>query len=370
MVYSLGVYYISQHYDIHLQFYQLTKIIMKLLLKGIIIICIIGGCNSNSSQKPTSKHYIHVVPDILYENIITQLPHFFMVKDNYLYFQGSENKDGFLQVIDLKRKEEKYRIGKIGAGPGEFRTPWVHKSVNHGLIIEDVNSSFHAYVNIDSLFAGKPYMIKPPVKYRLSTRRIGLGENEILYLAPENQSPLFLDTPDTSFQFGTTPFKEEYTNGFSVNQGHIVYNKSKDLVAYAARNYPYIVTYKRKNNEFFVQNETHWDFNLDYLNGKIKLDDTKRGIHSLALSKDYIIAIQRDYEKDQTDENTVGWDLSKNPTTLFIYDYNLRFLNVVDLGMPISHLDANCENNLIYAISVKQDYVLVSYDLDLIDLNE
>lgn len=106
------------------------------------------------------------------------------------------------------------------------------------------------------------------------------------------------------------------------------------------------------------------------MNGKIKLDDTKRGIHSLALSKDYIIAIQRDYEKDQTDENTVGWDLSKNPTTLFIYDYNLRFLNVVDLGMPISHLDANSENNLIYAISVKQDYVLVSYDLDLIDLNE
>jgi hypothetical protein len=346
---------------------QLTKIIpMKTLLKGLILSSLLGGCVETKTQKLQTKQYIYVTPDLLYDNIITALPRFFMVKDNYFYFQGRENKDGFLKVIDLQKKEEVFSIGRIGAGPGEFRTPHVHKCGVHGLLIEDVNSLFHVYVNIDSLFAGKAYFISPHVKYRRSTRRIGLGVNEILYLCPENPSPLYLDTPDASLQFGITPFEREYSNGYDINQGHIAYNVKRELVVYASGDYPFIVTYGRHKNGFVVKAKTSWDFSSKYLDGKIILDNTKRGIRSLALSKDYIISIQRDYDKDSTDEDTIGWDLSKYPTTLFIYDYNLQFLKAVDMGMPIARVDTSNENNIIYMISVNPDYQLVKYDLDLL----
>ena len=49
----------------------------------------------------------------------------------------------------------------------------------------------------------------------------------------------------------------------------------------------------------------------------------------MALTKDFIVAIQRDYEEDPTDESRVGRDIGKLPQTLFVYDYDGNLLKKI-----------------------------------------
>jgi hypothetical protein len=50
----------------------------------------------------------------------------------------------------------------------------------------------------------------------------------------------------------------------------------------------------------------------------------------MALTKDFIVTIQRDYEDDPTDESKVGRDIGKLPQTLFVYDYDGNLLKTIN----------------------------------------
>ena len=81
------------------------------------------------------------------------------------------------------------------------------------------------------------------------------------------------------------------------------------------------------------------------------------------MSKDYIIALQRDYTVDDMDERKVGRDVSKCPRTVFLYDYDGNLRKIVDLGIPVMRIAADHRSNVLYAIGADPEYLLVKFEL-------
>lgn len=48
---------------------------------------------------------------------------------------------------------------------------------------------------------------------------------------------------------------------------------------------------------------------------------------------------------------------------LFLYDYDGNLKKIVDLGYPVLRIAADIKNNILYAIVVMEDFVLVKYEL-------
>ena len=95
----------------------------------------------------------------------------------------------------------------------------------------------------------------------------------------------------------------------------------------------------------------------------LKPQTQRKGAHDLALTKDYIVVIQRDYEVNNIDESTVGTDFSKMPTTVFLYDYNGNIKKIVDVGIPIFRIAGSIQDNSLYAMGVNPDFVIIKFQL-------
>jgi hypothetical protein len=78
----------------------------------------------------------------------------------------------------------------------------------------------------------------------------------------------------------------------------------------------------------------------------------------MALTKDFIVTIQRDYEDDPTDESKVGRDIGKLPQTLFVYDYDGNLLKTINYSVPIGRIAGDIKTNTIYAIYADPDFKL------------
>ena len=128
--------------------------------------------------------------------------------------------------------------------------------------------------------------------------------------------------------------------------------------------FPYLALYQQGEDEFsFV-----WEWRTDgdeyeIRNNEVIFDRRVKGVRGLCMSKDFIITLQRDRRKDDTDESTVGRDASKCPRTVFLYDYDGNLVKIVDLGIPVMRIASEEQSNTLYAIGVNPDFVLVKYEL-------
>ena len=95
----------------------------------------------------------------------------------------------------------------------------------------------------------------------------------------------------------------------------------------------------------------------------IIFDRKVKGANDVCMSKDYIITLERDRERDPMDESTVRRDISKCPRTVFLYDYAGNLLKIVDVGMPIMRIAAGNNSNTLYIIGGNPDYVLAKCEL-------
>ena len=78
----------------------------------------------------------------------------------------------------------------------------------------------------------------------------------------------------------------------------------------------------------------------------------------MVLTKDFIVAIQRDYENDRTSETAVLKDLSLLPQTLFVYDYDGKLHKIINFKVPITSIAGDIKTNTIYAIYADPDFRL------------
>lgn len=335
---------------------------MKYIIVSILIY--LTACTHKKADTP----YMYIKAQVLYDSIITRLPGSFYVKDSIFIWQDVFATDSFLHIVNLRKKSEVSRYGKIGKGPKEFTTPNVGSCWDNGLILYDQNGTLQNYFQIRTFLKGAdPYKPLATSINRFCTDVIGTGDGELVSLYPDETSFLVFETKENSYKFGNTPFNKDYTNGYEINQGSLAYNKENEVLVYAMSAYPYFAIYKKSKNEFTLFKESSGDLHYNFSNNKILIEPSKRGIFSIALTKDFIIAHQRNYSKDNIDERTVGIDLSKVPSTLFVYTYEGVLVKIIDIKMPIIRLNSIYNEDVLYAIAANPDYTLVSIDVNNID---
>lgn len=334
---------------------------MKILFVPFLLsIFLISGCKLDSHKNIR----MNAEPKIVYDSIVTKLPGFMAVRNDMFFWQDGFAKDSFLHIVNLKKHNEIAKIGSIGRGPGQFQGPIITKCLNSNLLIHDMNNDHQVLFHLDSLLSREKHFYKSSVSYRKATKKTIINKDTIVSLWPEKLPFLFVDTPDTTTQFGEIPFSEEFNNSFDVLQGSIAYNNERNLLVYAAYDFPYIAIYKKNGLSFKLKDELKNKFKYKYSNGKIKINSQKKGIMAMTLSKNYIITKQRDYKENNINENKVGINASKFATTLFVYNYKGDLLKIINTEIPISRIDGNINNDIIYTISANPDYILTSLNIE------
>ena len=94
------------------------------------------------------------------------------------------------------------------------------------------------------------------------------------------------------------------------------YNASRGVFVYSCYDFPYLALYQQDEDKFSLVWEWRTDGDeYEIRNNEVIFDRRVKGVRGLCMSKDFIITLQRDRRKDDTDESTVGRDASKCPHT-------------------------------------------------------
>ena len=315
------------------------------------------------SQTPQIEHDV-VEPTVIFNDIESRMPGSLMILDHYAIWSDPLSADDQVHVINLQTNQEIGKFLDIGNGPNEFVTPDYTLTSNNNVIVYDTSQDKMSFYSIDSLEKQKnPLLMTIKAGTKGYTRIIDTQGQNFVKFKPDNKYPFLYDQQP----FGKCLFEkeEEFNNRFDVLQGNIAYNRDNQTFIYSAFDFPYIAAYKKEEqpDNFRLLWERKGDIDYYVSEGKMILDRTRMGAMELALTKDYIVTVQRDYQTDPTDESRVGRDFSLCPQTLFVYDYQSNLKRIIDFKMPILRIGSDIKNNTIYAIVVNPDFCLVKYDI-------
>lgn len=299
---------------------------------------------------------------VMYDSIESRMPGHLLVSLPYVIWTDPLSQENQVHVIDAEKKREVAAFLNIGNGPEEFNTPSFSVAANHELIAYDMNLNKVARFSLDNVAQGKsPLMNASVMETKGLTRIVETGNGSYVYLKPKDRQPF---QTDKGVYFGKYPFDEEAENNYNVSQGNIAYNPQIGYFIYSAMSAPYIAAYQKKGNDFTLLWEKKGEMDYSLSDKKIVLDRKRTGAMELALTKDYIVTLQRDYVNDATDESKVGRDFTKLPQTLFLYDYTTGdLLKILHLHLPILRIAADIRSNTVYAIAVNPDFVMVKCEL-------
>lgn len=327
-----------------------------LLLQFTLLL--LSACSYNKSIE---TERITVEPTIVYDSIESRMPGRLMVCDEYIVWTDPFTSEDQVHIIDSKTLKEVGKVVNVGNGPEEFLTPDFSLSDDKELIVYDMNNDKMAVYALDDIKKGQrsPGSIAKE-KTKGLTRLIKISNGDFISFDPNSAYPFQTWKGN---RFGQYPFGNEIDNNYNVSQGNIAYNPDKNMLVYATISFPYMAAYKREKDQFELLWEQKGDWDYSILDNKIVLDRKRNGSMELALTKDYIVTLQRDYSTDPTHEERVGRDFTKLPQTLFFYDYKSNLRKIVNLGMPVLRIAAACKDNTVYAIVVNPDFMLVKFCL-------
>jgi len=197
------------------------------------------------------------------------------------------------------------------------------------------------------------------------TRIIPESKKALITFDPQQAVPFrFINKENGQTEaFGKLPFSEKVEDGYSVFQGQLAYHPQRKALIYTTFSFPYIALYKKENGKYNLSKEVLLTNDCKVTGGNLIFDKSKKGIGELALTKDYIVTLQRDTEADQTDERSVGRDFNKLPHTVFLYNYDLELKRIINIGMPILRLSADPTDNLVYAITINPDFTIIKFKI-------
>lgn len=318
---------------------------------------------SCASEKKQNVEYVSATHEVLDDEIMTTMPGTLYVADDFLVWEDPFARDYFAHVHEKATGRKVGVMGKVGEGPREFITGELHSEcIDNRFFAIDVNGNTCGFLSIDSLVQGKDTFVA-----------LSEEEKAALPKMPERVKGLYIGTTkngDKSYFKAMVQGKEVEFGKYPIPQakqhvsGSMAYNQERGVLVYACSRFPYLVLYKRDGSEFSLAWENVSDGReYEVRDGEVIFDRRYGGIFGLCLSKDYIIALQRDRTKDDMDESTVGRDVKKCPHTVFLYDYAGNLQKIVDLGIPVMRIAAKENDNTLYAIGANPDYVLVKYDL-------
>lgn len=332
---------------------------MKTIISLFISLILLTAC----SQKQTEVERLEMKPVVVYDSIESRMPGNLMINDRYAVWTDPFSSENLAHVIDLTTNKETGAFINMGNGPEEFITPAFSLSPENELVVYDMNNDKIAYYSLDKMANGSaPLVSMQNKKTKGFTRIMQVDNNSLIYFDPKAEYPFQTESGNS---FGKYPVNEKIKNSYDVFQGNIAYNPHNGLFIYSTFSIPYIAAYQKKGTEFKLVWETAGEADYAISDDKMILNRKKENAKELALTKDYIVTLQRDYLNDPTDETTVGRDFTKLPQTLFLYDYKSNLKKIIHLQMPILRIAADSKSNTVYAITVNPDFMLVKCELPL-----
>lgn len=328
----------------------------NLIFFGLLLLC---GCKN---EKPEVLRET-AVPQFLNSDIMTTMPGDLIVTDRHLVWEDPFARDYFVHVHDKDSGKEIGTMGKVGEGPEEFVTGGISPyCIDNRFFATDANGKTKGYLSIDSLLQQKETFV--PLTEIEESHRPSFSELEkgvfVGKTKDGNASYFTAIINGTQSDFGIYPVREvkQHVGDYQAYDAH------SGLLAYSSFQFPYLALYQKEGNTFKMLWENKpKNPNYEIIEDRLVFDRKEGGLFGLCMSKDYIIALQRDRENDPMDESTVGRNVAKCPRTVFLYDYDSHLVKIVDLQMPVMRIAADRKSNMLYVIGANPDYVLAKYEL-------
>ncbi|MDF9831304.1 hypothetical protein [Parabacteroides sp. PF5-6] len=305
------------------------------------------------------------IPEIILNDLETMMPGELGLTKDYILWANPFTTENFVHIVDRETGIEIGQAISIGSGPEELVQPSLSTYYpENALFAYNANSRKQFEIRITE--EGDLLQEQVVLNYgegSFITRMVPLGNSQYLVFDPKIDKPFTVLGTKDSYSFGKLPYEGDIANRYDVFQGSIKFNSLRDVFVYAPFSFPYISMYKRQNGEFILDKEVLFSSNFQIIDGELKGDVSQKNISDLALTQDYIVALQRDYSTDHTDESTVGRDFEKLPQTIFLYNYDLELIRIIHLGIPLLRLAGDPSNNTVYLIGLSPDFAIAKLEI-------
>jgi hypothetical protein len=338
---------------------------MNDMKKFFYLLCIaitVFACQTKTNRE-VIRHSI--TPQKVLADLETQFPGEFVVTSRYLMWTSPFSTQETVHILDRQNGKELAQMLHIGQGPDEMLTPFVSMMPNEDLLAFDLNEKKLFILSPDSAVANKSYIVNRYSYENNDIRQMtALDRQQIICMDMKAAQPFLLENylTKTSYRFGEYPINDSITR-FDAFQGSLLYNPANGAFVYTTFAIPYIGVYKQKKGQFSLQKCYSPKLDYSITEGKFHYDGKRRGSYDTTLTKDYIVTIERDRSKDETDEKTVGRDYTKLPHTVFVYDYDATLLKIIDIGVPVLRIASDTKDNTIYAVVADPDFSIVKFNV-------
>lgn len=324
-------------------------------------------CVSCSSPKQDVSRISNPSYTVVTDSIYTRLPGDVLYQNGYLYWFDPFSAENFLHVVNAETGKEEVGFGNMGQGPTDFSFPMFSLSSSHGIYVNDLNKNLEILYQWnaaeDTLSVFPAVYKNNPNAFRISC----IDDQTKILLCPENEKLFDVITKSgETVSFGDRPIKDDILNAYDVFKGCLAYNPLKNLLLYANNKYPYIAVYKRNSwNDWTLSAEHTPECGYRIVEGELNFDsDTSYGSLETALTKDYIVLSQFDFEAEEfVERDNVGRDVKSMPRSLFVYDYELNLKQIINFSFPVFRMCGDPKTNTVYAIIVNPEYELIKIEL-------
>lgn len=323
----------------------------------LLVVSLVISCHNKQETKVTRFYAeFEILNDELMSN--SRGRDLFILSNNTVWYDLSTS-DNFLHVLNKEDGKEVHSAGKVGYGRNEYASPFINKIIwNNYLYIYDLMGHTKQYFSADSLKKGGDGFIQLSKEDSvIRTKGYDMRLEDNLYITlntRKEEGPYRLYSNGREKTFGEYILKDEKQHFYPIT----LYNPDKKLLVMGSEPLNYFCCYKKEGDNFKLIWENRRHYVYGKRNGHIILDDSRKGTYGIALTKDFIVAIQRDYENDRTSESAVLRDISLLPQTLFVYDYKGKLLKIINYNVPISNIAGDIKNNIIYAIYADPNFKL------------
>ena len=296
---------------------------------------------------------------VLNDEILTNFPgELYMLNEHIAWF-GPFTSGHFLHLLDKNSGTEVSSFGNIGQGPNEYVSPMVSDNIwDNCLYVYDVNGNTKGYLSVDRFDeTGDAFIELPKEDSLIRSKGYNMRLDDHLYVGfnRNNEEKAYkLYSNGVEKDFGEYILPDKKQNFGSV----ILYNPDKELLVTGNMDVNYFSCYKKDDDNFRLIWENREEYKYSEDNNRVVFDNSRKGIYGMALTKDFIVALQRDYENDPTDESQVGRNFEKLPQTLFVYDYDGNLLKIINYNVPIGRIAGDIKTNMVYALYVDPDFKL------------
>lgn len=324
----------------------------------LLVVSLVISCNKKQEAK-VARLYAEF--EILNDELMVNSRggrDLFVLNNNIIWYDLSTS-DNFFHILNREDGEKVYSAGKTGHEAIEYASPFVNKIIwNNRLFVYDLMGYTKQYFAVDCLKDGGDGFIKLSKEDSvIRDKGYDMRLEDSVYIAfntKKEEAPYRLYSNGIEKNFGEYILKNEKQHFYPIT----LYNPEKKLLVMGSGPVNYFCCYKKVGDGFKLMWENRRHYVYGKHNGDIVFDNSRRGIYGMVLTKDFIVAIQRDYENDRTSETAVLKDLSLLPQTLFVYDYDGKLHKIINFKVPITSIAGDIKTNTIYAIYADPDFRL------------